>query len=175
MKIVKTNFNGLKVFQGKKFTDKRGYFREVFKKKFLNKKRFVFWCMSSSKKNVLRGMHLQKINSQEKFISVIKGSILDVVIDLRKNSRTCGKVFKIILSDKNCKSLFIPSGFAHGFCGLETENIIFYGNTNYRSKKSEICISWKDKRIKSFWPKKKYIISKKDNSGISFNNFFKKK
>ena len=175
MKIVKTNFNGLNVFQGKKFTDKRGYFREVFKKKFLNKKRFVFWCMSSSKKNVLRGMHLQKINSQEKFISVIKGSILDVVIDLRKNSRTCGKVFKIIMSDKNCKSLFIPSGFAHGFCGLETENIIFYGNTNYRSKKSEICISWKDKRIKSFWPKKKYIISKKDNSGISFNNFFKKK
>ena len=107
-------------------------------------------------------------------MSVIKGSILDVVIDLRKNSRTCGKVFKIILSDKNCKSLFIPSGFAHGFCGLETENIIFYGNTNYRSKKSEICISWKDKRIKSFWPKKKYIISKKDNSVFHLIIFLKK-
>ena len=150
MKIVKTNFNGLKVFQGKKFTDKRGYFREVFKKKFLNKKKFVFWCMSSSKKNVLRGMHLQKINSQEKFISVIKGSILDVVIDLRKNSKTCGKVFKIILSDKNCKSLFIPSGFAHGFCSLETENIIFYGNTNYRSKKVKYVFHGKIKELNHF-------------------------
>lgn len=174
MKIIKTNLNGLKIIKDKRYTDKRGYFREIFKKKFFNKKKFIFWCMSNSKKNVLRGMHLQKINAQEKFISVIKGSILDVVIDLRKKSKTCGRVFKIILSDKNCKSLFIPSGFAHGFCGLEKENIIFYGNTNYRSKKSEVCISWKDKRIKSRWPKKKFILSKKDSMGVSYEEFFKK-
>tara|TARA_B110000967_G_scaffold161934_1_gene168282 strand:- start:1948 stop:2481 length:534 start_codon:yes stop_codon:yes gene_type:complete len=171
MKIINTNFKNLKVVQGQKFLDTRGYFREINKKKLFRKADFVFWCMSKSKKNVLRGLHLQVNKEQDKFISVIKGKILDVVVDVRKKSKTFGKYYKIELSDKNCKSLFIPRGFAHGFLGLETENIIIYGNSNYRSQKDEIGLMWNDKDFAIKWPKKKLIISKKDKKNISFKDF----
>ena len=124
MNFKKTKFKGLIVFKGKRFMDTRGYFREILKEKILPKKSMLFWCLSKSKKNVLRGLHLQKIDQQEKFVSVIKGKILDVVVDLRKNSKTFGKNYKIILSEQNCKSVFIPKGFAHGFLGMDNENII---------------------------------------------------
>ena len=81
------------------------------------------------------------------------------------------KYFSIILSDKNSKSLFIPAGFAHGFCGLEKENLVFYGCTNYRSKKSEIGILWNDKTLKIKWPTKKPIISSKDKNNITFEKY----
>ena len=128
----------------------------------------------SQKKNVLRGLHLQTKNSQEKFVSVLKGKILDVVIDLRRNSKTFGKHFKIILSEKNSKSLLIPSGFAHGFLGLENENIVLYSNNNYRSKANEIGINWNDQTLKINWPNKKFIISKKDRNNISMSQFLSK-
>ena len=86
------------------------------------------------KKNVLRGLHLQKKKSQAKFVSVLRGKILDVVVDLRKKSKTFGKHFKIELSEKNSKSIIIPKGFAHGFLGLDKENIVLYCNDNYRLK-----------------------------------------
>ena len=164
MRIVKTKFQGLKVIEGLNHYDNRGSFRETFKNKLFPKKNFIFWCMSRSKKNVIRGLHLQKKIQQDKFVSVVKGKIFDVVLDLRKKSKTYGKYFSIILSDKNSKSLFIPAGFAHGFCGLEKENIVFYGCTNYRSKKNEIGILWNDQKLKIRWPVKKPIISKKDKN-----------
>ena len=174
MKILNTKFNGLKIIGGIKFDDSRGYFREIFLKKLFKKNKFVFWCMSKSKKNVLRGMHLQTKKSQAKFISVVKGKILDVVIDCRPKSKSFGKHFKTILSEKNCKSLLIPAGFAHGFLTLDKENIVFYGNDNYRSTKNETTISWNDPIIKINWPSGKKIISNKDKSGISFKEFVKK-
>ena len=155
MKIKKTKFKNLLLFEGEKFVDSRGYFRELYKNNFLKKKNFIFLCMSKSKKNVLRGLHFQKNKQQEKFVSVIKGKILDVVVDLRKNSKTFKKFFKVTLSEKNCKALFIPKGFAHGFLALDKENIIVYGNTNYRSKKDEQGILWNDKTLSITWPKKK--------------------
>ena len=118
--------------------DKRGFFREVFKKKFFFKKKFVFTCVSSSKKNVLRGLHLQTKFSQGKYLSVLKGEIFDVALDLRKKSKTFGKYFSIKLSDQNGLSIYIPEGFAHGFVGLKKENIISYHCTNYRSKKMKL-------------------------------------
>ena len=166
MKYQNTKFKDLKVYHGIKFDDTRGYFREVFKEKFLRKK-LIFWCMSKSKKNVLRGMHLQTKKPQDKFVSVVKGKILDVVIDCRKKSKTYGKYFKIILSDKNCKSLYIPKGFAHGFLTLAKENLVFYGCSSYRSAKHEVAIKWNDKNVNISWPKCKKIISKKDLNGIS--------
>jgi len=175
MKLNTTNmtkFNGLKVIKGLRFEDTRGYFREIHKKNNF-KKDLIFWCMSKSKKYVLRGMHLQIKNPQDKYISVIKGKILDVVIDCRPNSKSFGKHFKIILSDKNCTSLFIPKGFAHGFLTLEKENIIFYGNSNYRSAKSEMTINWHDPDLNIKWPKCKKIISKKDRIGIDIKEFKK--
>ena len=175
MKIKKTKFKNLLLFEGEKFTDSRGYFRELYKNNFLKKKNFIFLCMSKSKKNVLRGLHFQKNKQQEKFVSVIKGKILDVVVDLRKNSKTFKKFFKVILSEKNCKALFIPKGFAHGFLALDNENIIVYGNTNYRSKKDEQGILWNDKTLSITWPRKKFIISAKDKKNLTFQEFINKK
>ena len=164
MKIIKTNFKNLVVIKSKKYADSRGEFRELFKNNILKeKKNFIFTCYSKSKKNVLRGLHLQYPNAQAKYINVIKGKILDVVVDLRKNSPTYKKHYKVILSSTNCKSLFVPDGFAHGFLGLEKENIVVYHLTNYRNIKNEIGINWNDEELRINWKIKKPILSKKDN------------
>ena len=173
MKVINTKFSGLKVFQSKSYKDNRGLFKEDYKKKFLKNKNFVFGCTSSSKKNVIRGLHLQTKYSQEKYVSVLKGEIFDVVVDLRKKSKTYGKHFIIILSDKNAKSIFIPAGFAHGFLGLKEENIIYYTCTNYRSPRHEVGILWNDKDLKIKWPIKNPIISKKDKKNLKFTEFKK--
>ena len=117
-------------------------------------------------------MQLKK--PQAKLVTVTHGRILDVVVDLRKNSKTFGKHFKIILSEKNCKSLLIPAGFAHGFLTLDKENIVFYGNDNYRSANNETTISWNDPIIKINWPSGKKIISNKDKSWVFLKEFVKK-
>ena len=171
MKIFNTNFFGLKKIKGINHYDKRGYFREIFKNNFFNNKKLIFCSVSNSKKNVIRGLHLQKKFQQDKFVSVIKGKIFDVVLDLRIKSKTYGKQYTIILSEKNSISLFIPAGFAHGFCGLESDNLVFYGCTNYRSKKNEIGILWNDKTLKIKWPIKKLIISSKDKNNITFEKY----
>ena len=171
MKIINTKFYGLKIIKGVNHYDNRGYFRETYKNNFFKNKKLIFWCMSKSKKNVVRGLHLQTKNQQAKFISVIKGKIFDVALDLRKKSKTYGKQYSIILSDKNSTSIFIPTGFAHGFCGLESDNLVFYGCSNYRSKKDEIGILWNDKALKIKWPITKPILSKKDKNNITFENY----
>ena len=94
---------------------------------------------------------------------------------MRRNSKYFGQYFKIKLSEKNCKSILIPKGFAHGFLGLELENIIVYGNTNYRSKKDEIGLLWNDRDLAIRWPKKKMIVSKKDRNNITLKRFIEKK
>ena len=154
------------------YKDNRGFFKELFLKKKI-KFNCKFTATSVSKKNVIRGLHLQTKFSQEKYVSVLKGAIMDVVLDLRKKSKTFGKHFKIILSDKNAKSIFIPAGFAHGFLSLKKENIIYYTNTNYRSKKHEVGLLWNDKDLKIKWPVKNPIISKKDKKNLKFAEFKK--
>ena len=173
MKITSNNFKDLLIFQSNHFYDSRGFFRELMIQKKI-KKKLIFTVVSKSKKNVLRGLHMQKKFQQGKFLSVIKGKILDVVIDCRKKSRTFGKHFKIILSQKNSKSIYIPPGFAHGFCGLEKENYVIYSCTNYRDKSSEVTIDINDKNLNIKWPLRKQVVSKKDKNGISFLNFKKK-
>jgi dTDP-4-dehydrorhamnose 3,5-epimerase len=168
MKIINTKFNGLKIIETKNFYDKRGHFREIFKTNLLNKNKFIFGCASSSKKNVLRGLHFQTKKAQGKLVSVLKGKILDIAVDLRKNSKTFGKYFKIIISDKDSKSIFIPPGFAHGFLGLNKTNIIYYLCTNYRSEEHENGIIWNDKQLKISWPISNPILSKKDKKNITF-------
>ena len=122
---------------------------------------------------MIRGLHLQRKKTQAKYISVLKGKILDVVVDLRKKSKTFGKTFKIVLSEKNLKSLYIPEGFAHGFCGLEKENYMLYSCSNYRDKNSEVGIIWNDKKLRIKWPKADVIISEKDKKNISFSEYKK--
>ena len=162
--------NSLIVTKNKKFYDKRGYFKELLKDKNF-KKRFPFIVMSYSKKNVLRGLHIQLKNSQGKYISVLKGKIFDVAVDLRKRSKSFGKFYSNIISEQNSKSVYIPPGFAHGFLGLENNNYVIYSCTNFRNKKSEIGIKFNDPVLKINWPKKKYIISVKDKKNISFEQF----
>ena len=173
MRIKSTKFSGLKIIQSKCFKDSRGLFKEDYKKKFFKGKNFVFGCTSVSKKKAIRGLHLQTKFSQEKYVSFLKGAIMDVVLDLRKKSKTFGKHFKIILSDKNAKSIFIPAGFAHGFLGLQKENIIYYTCTNYRSAKHEVGLLRNDKELKIKWSVKKPIISKKDKKNLKFSMFKK--
>lgn len=171
--ILKSKTKDVKIVINKSFFDKRGYFKELLKEKDLNVK-FPFLVMSFSKKNVIRGMHLQTKNSQGKFVSVIKGKIFDVIIDLRKNSKTFGKKITSILSEKNSKSIYVPPGFAHGFCGLSKENYVIYSCTKYREEKYEVGISYNDKDLKINWPVKKPIISVKDRNNLKFSDFIKK-
>ena len=105
MKIVNTKINGLKIIKTNIFKDKRGFLKEVFKKNILNNKDFPFDIMSYSKKNVLRGLHIQTIKSQAKLITVSHGKIFDVAVDLRKKSKTFGKYLSLIMSDKDNFSL----------------------------------------------------------------------
>ena len=172
MKKIKKN-RELIIVHNQSYKYKRGYFKEILLEKNI-KKKFPFLVMSYSKKNVLRGLHLQMKKSQGKYISVLKGKIFDVAVDLRKESSTYGKVFSIILSEGNSKSLFIPPGFAHGFCSLAKENYVIYSCTNYRDAKSEIAINYKDKDLKIKWPIKRPIVSKKDQQAISIKEFVRK-
>ena len=167
------NFKNLKVINNMSFKDKRGYFKELLIEKKI-KKKFPFLVMSYSKKNVIRGLHMQLNNPQGKYVSVIKGKIFDVCVDLRKNSKTFGKYFSLVISEKNSKSIFVPPGFAHGFCALDKENYVIYSCTKYRDAKSEVAINFDDRNLKIKWPVKKAIVSKKDKSAISFNEYIKK-
>ena len=169
MKIINTKFKDLIVINSKNFYDNRGYFREILIEKLI-KKKFIFNVVSKSKKNVLRGLHMQKKNPQGKYVSVIKGSILDVVVDCRKNSKTFGKHYKIIISEENAKSIYVPPGFMHGFVGLKKENLVLYSCTNYRDKNSELGVIWNDKNLKINWGLKKPILSSKDRNNLKFKD-----
>ena len=170
MKITKTSFKDLIIIKNKSYKDKRGYFKELLRENEIRKK-FPFLVMSYSKKNVIRGLHLQQKKTQGKFVTVIKGKIYDVVIDLRKKSKTFGKKYSIILSDKNSKSIYVPEGFAHGFCALDKDNYVVYSCTNYRDKQSEIGIKFDDKKLNINWPTKSPILSKKDKENPSLIKF----
>jgi dTDP-4-dehydrorhamnose 3,5-epimerase len=170
MKIVNTDIKGLFLIKTNIFNDKRGFFKEVEKFKVL-KKKFIFDCFSFSKKNTLRGLHLQTKKSQAKLITVVHGKILDVVVDLRKKSSTYGKYYSIEISQKSDFSLFIPAGFAHGFLCLSKNCAVYYKCTNYRDQNSEKTIKWNDKNLNINWPIKNPILSKKDAIGINFKDF----
>jgi len=170
MKIIKTNINDLLIVKQQNNVDKRGGLRETFNKKLLNKD-FIFEYCTTSKAGALRGFHFQHKFQQAKYVNVLKGKILDYVVDLRKNSKTFGKTFKIILSDRNCLSLFIPEGFAHAYYSYEKINIVYYKLTNYYKPSFESGINLLDKTLKLKWPRKKFNISKKDKNLMSFNQF----
>ncbi len=168
MKIIKTKIKDLLIIKKETFKDKRGFLRELYRENSLSKK-FIFEILSKSNKNVIRGLHLQKRNSQGKYVTVLNGKAFDVAVDLRKNSKTFGQHVSIILSGKQNISFYIPPGFAHGFCSLENNTIVHYKCTNYRDAKSELGIIWNDPKLNIKWPIKKPIISKKDRKNLSFD------
>ena len=170
MKIKNVNIDGLKIIKTKMFFDNRGFFKEVFKNNLI-KKDFKFDVMSSSKKNVIRGLHIQTKKPQAKVITVVLGKIMDVAVDLRKNSKTFGKYYSLIISDKSEYSFYIPEGFAHGFLFLSNKCIVHYKCSEYRHKESETTLDWRDQEVKIKWPIKKPILSKKDKIGKNLEFF----
>ena len=165
MHIEKTKFKDLLIIKTDVHKDYRGFFKEISKKKILQKE-LIFDCLSRSKKNTIRGLHFQHKNPQGKFITVVEGKILDIAVDLRKNSKTFGKHFSVKLSHDSNFSVFIPEGFAHGFACLSKTCTLYYRCTNYRDKNSETTLNWNDPDLKINWSIKNPILSRKDKRGV---------
>ena len=176
MRVIDTKFKGLKIIQQNKHGDSRGNLRETYIKKIIKWDELIFDYATTSKKKVLRGFHFQSKFKQAKFVTVLKGKILDCVIDLRKNSKTFGKSFSIELSEKNCKSLYIPEGFAHAYYSFSKVNIIYYKLSNYYHPEFEDGILWNDIALNNKWPTKNPNVSKKDKklkTLIDFKKIYK--
>ena len=176
MEITRTTIEGIIILQPKVFGDDRGYFFESWNKKTFKSididLDFVQDNQSLSQKGVLRGLHFQNPpHEQGKLVRVIKGSVIDVAVDIRRMSPTYGQHFKIILSEKNNKSLWIPPGFAHGFAALEENTIFSYKCTGLYNKLSEGTIAWNDKDLNINWDVKNPLISEKDLISVSFKHF----
>jgi dTDP-4-dehydrorhamnose 3,5-epimerase len=167
MKIIKTKISDLKLIKTKIYQDKRGFLKEVVKKNILKKENFVFDLMSRSKKNTLRGLHIQLKNKQAKLITVTEGSIYDVAVDLRPKSKTFGQHFGLKISYKDDFSFFIPAGFAHGFLCLSKTCTVYYKATNYRDAATEKTLAWDDEILNIKWPIKRPVLSKKDKNGLN--------
>jgi dTDP-4-dehydrorhamnose 3,5-epimerase len=170
MNFIETPINDLFVIQPNVFEDERGYFFESFTSRSFESNgiiiNFVQDNQSLSQKGVLRGLHFQAPPfAQGKLVRVIKGAVLDVVVDIRKNSASYGKQFSIELNEKNKTMLWIPVGFAHGFSTLEDNTIFSYKCTNYYNKKSEGCLLWCDKQLNIDWKINDPVLSEKDKSG----------
>lgn len=163
MKLIKTKIKDLVLLKTTVYKDKRGFLKETFRKKILNKN-FPFDVMSYSKKNVLRGLHYQSKQPQAKLITVTHGKILDVAVDLRTNSKTFGKHVAIEINQDDDFSFFIPENFAHGFLCLSKTCTINYKCSNYRNEKYEKTLAWNDADLNIKWPIKKPILSYKDNN-----------
>ena len=174
----KTNLEGCFLLRPKVYNDSRGSFFESFNQEIFNnligkKINFVQDNQSFSTKGVLRGLHFQQGDfAQAKLVRVVKGSVLDVAVDLRYNSPTFGKHFSIELSEINNLQFFIPREFAHGFVVLSDEAIFQYKCDNYYNKESEGGIIYNDSNLKIDWKvaKENLIISEKDLLLDSFNN-----
>ena len=169
MPFTKTDFPGLLIFEPKVFADSRGYFFESYNAKICSSEgvdiKFVQDNQARSTYGVIRGLHYQ-LNpfAQTKFIRALSGTILDVVVDLRKNSPAFGKVFSIELSDENKKQLLIPAGFAHGYSVLSETAEVFYKCDEFYNKEAEGGILFNDPQLNIDWkiPSGKQIISDKD-------------
>ena len=177
MEIKETEFKDLFIIKHKFIKDSRGYFKESFRKNILEKKvgYKIDFCQENLVKSnmyVLRGLHFQKDPfSQSKLINVISGKILDVAVDLRKNSKTYGKYFLYELFDGNHESIFIPKGFAHGYLTLSKIALINYKVDNYFNKNAEGGIMFNDDKLGINWglEENKMIISEKDKNQSAFN------
>jgi len=178
LKVEQTSIEGLVVIEPEIFYDSRGYFFESYNQNLFIKKlgdfKFVQDNESKSSKGVLRGFHFQKPPfEQAKLVRCIEGEVLDVALDLRKNSSTYGKHEKVILSGDNKKQFFIPRGFAHAFLVLSETAIFSYKVDNIYAPQSDSGIIWNDPSLLINWgiDDSKLIISEKDKSLGMLKNF----
>jgi dTDP-4-dehydrorhamnose 3,5-epimerase len=179
MIIKETPISGCFIIQPKVISDDRGYFFESFNQQEFEKItglkiKFVQDNQSMSSKGVLRGLHFQKeIHEQAKLVRVIKGKVLDVCVDLRRESETFGEHFSLVLDDLKKEQLFIPRGMAHGFLVMAHDTIFSYKCDNYYNKSSEGGIIYNDHDLGIDWgmPNNELILSKKDQNLPSFKQF----
>ena len=176
MNLIKTKLDGLVVLRPTVFKDNRGYFMESYNQKNINKLlgnvNFIQDNESESSRGVLSGLHFQKPPfTQAKLVRCLKGGVLDVALDLRKDSKTYGIFETISLTEENKKQLFIPKGFAHGFIVLSKSAILSYKVDNYYNPESESGIIWNDPDLNIDWKinKNEIIVSEKDKNLPTFN------
>jgi len=176
MEIKEIYLKGILIVNPRVFEDNRGYFFESYNfhdfSKYGITDCFVQDNQSMSDKNVLRGLHFQKEPfAQGKLVRVLQGAVLDVVVDIRKDSPTYGKHFKIVLSEINKIMLWIPPGFAHGFLTLENKTVFFYKCSQFYNKESESSILWNDPKLAIDWGIQSPIVSEKDAMAPSLESF----
>ena len=180
MEVIKTDIEGVVIIEPRIFKDERGYFYESFSQREFEEKvcRTVFVQDNQSKSSygVLRGLHFQKPPyAQSKLVRCIKGTVLDVAVDIRKGSPTFGKYVAVELSEDNHRQFFIPRGFAHGFAVLSDEAVFQYKCDNFYNKESEGAVAWDDPELCIDWkvPADKVVLSEKDkqNKGIADADF----
>lgn len=179
MEIIKTGIEGVVIIEPRIFRDARGYFFESFSQREFEEKicgtTFVQDNESYSCYGVVRGLHFQKPPfTQAKLVRVIQGAVLDVAVDIRKNSPTYGQHVAVELSEENHRQLFIPHGFAHGFAVLSDEVLFQYKCDNYYAPQSEGGILWNDLQLNIDWriPQEKIILSEKDTRHPLFKDYF---
>ncbi len=173
MEVIELGIEGLKLIKPKIFRDSRGFFMESYQKsRYFERgiqEDFVQDNFALSKKNTLRGMHFQTFPEQSKLVSVSKGAILDVAVDLRKSSKTFGQHVSVILDDESFFQLFIPAGFAHGYLVLsDTAKVHYKVNSMYNPEK-EKSFRYDDPQINIMWPINNPILSEKDQSSPFFS------
>ncbi|GBU09382.1 dTDP-4-deoxyrhamnose-3,5-epimerase [Gammaproteobacteria bacterium] len=176
MQIINTKIHDVKIIQPKVFGDERGFFLETFEKKRYEQAlgislNFVQDNHSSSQKGVLRGLHFQKENPQGKLTRVVRGSVFDVAVDIRKDSPTFGQWEGLILSEDNKTQFWVPQGLAHGFLVISDRADFEYKCTDYYNPSVEGCLSWDDPSVGIIWPQigMDFQLSDKDKLGLSLS------
>ncbi|MBN1932766.1 MAG: dTDP-4-dehydrorhamnose 3,5-epimerase [Desulfobacterales bacterium] len=166
MKIITTKLPSVLIIEPNVFSDQRGFFMETYQKNRYKAKRifpdFVQDNLSYSVRNTLRGLHYQLPNGQAKLIQVIKGEIFDVVLDIRLGSPTFGNWVATYLSERNKRQLFVPQGFAHGFCVISEYVFLVYKCSDFYKPESERGVLWSDPDINIDWPIDEPVLSEKD-------------
>ncbi len=176
MEILDLPLTGLKLLRPRMFPDTRGYFLETWQQKTLANigfsEKFVQDNMSFSKQGVLRGLHYQYPTWQGKLVLVLQGEIFDVAVDIRRDSPTFGKWHGVMLNDRSHEQLYIPRGFAHGFCVLSDTARVMYKCTDYYAPGEEYTLLWNDPAIGIEWPVRNPILADKDTRGKPLKDAF---
>jgi len=174
MEVKETPLEGLKIIKPSVFEDQRGFFFESYNKinyeKILGKN--IFFVQdnhSKSKKDVLRGLHFQIKKPQGKLIRVLKGKIFDVVVDLRKDSKSFSSFYSLLLSEESKEQLWVPPGFAHGFLVMSEYAEVSYKTTDYWYPEYEKTLIWNDPNVSVDWPFNNPLLSEKDSNGLSLS------
>jgi len=176
MEVIETKIKDLLIIKPKVFADARGYFFESYNETIFKQNgivaNFVQDNQSLSSTGVLRGLHFQAPpHDQGKLVRVITGAVLDVAVDIRRNSPTYGQYVSIELTEENKTMFYIPPGFAHGFLTLRDNTIFSYKCTNVYNKASEGCVLWNDSDLNINWNVSNPILSEKDLIGAPFKEF----